>query len=55
LLIGALFGIPSPYMLITPQVDKKFDANGHLVDESFSNSIHTFITEFLWLAERIIP
>jgi NAD(P)H-dependent FMN reductase len=44
LLIGALFGIPSPYMLITPQVDKKFDANGHLVDESFSNSIHTFIS-----------
>ena len=54
LLVGALFGIPSPYMLITPQVDKKFDASGNLVDESFSNSIHTFLTEFLWLAERII-
>jgi NAD(P)H-dependent FMN reductase len=53
LLIGALFGIPSPYMLITPQVDKKFDAQGNLVDESFSNSIHTFVTEFLWLADRI--
>ncbi|MCW3080683.1 NAD(P)H-dependent oxidoreductase [Segetibacter sp.] len=53
LLIGALFGIPSPYMLITPQVDKKFDAAGNLVDESFYNSVHTFITEFLWLADRI--
>ncbi len=53
LLIGALFGIPSPYMLITPYVDKKFDALGNLVDQSFSNTINTFLTEFLWLAERI--
>ncbi|MCW3106129.1 MAG: NAD(P)H-dependent oxidoreductase [Segetibacter sp.] len=53
LLVLALFGIPSPYMLITPQVDKKFDAAGNLVDLAFSNSIHTFLTEFLWLAERI--
>ena len=54
LLINALFGIASPYMLITPYVDKKFDKEGNLVDQSFSNSIHTFLTEFLWLAERII-
>ena len=54
LLVGALFGIPSPYMLITPQVDKKFDEEGNLVDESFSNSINTFVTEFLWLAERMV-
>lgn len=54
LLALALFGIPSPYMLITPHVDKKFDAEGNLVDQSFSNSIHTFLTEFLWLAERIV-
>lgn len=54
LLVNALFGIASPYMLITPHVDKKFDSSGNLVDQSFSNSIHTFITEFLWLAERLI-
>jgi NAD(P)H-dependent FMN reductase len=54
LLVNALFGIASPYMLVTPFVDKKFDTNGNLVDQSFSNSIHTFLTEFLWLAERII-
>ncbi len=53
LLICALFGIPSPYMLITPQVDKKFDKEGSLIDESFSNSIHNFASEFLWLAERL--
>jgi hypothetical protein len=40
--------------LITPHVDKKFDAEGNLIDLSFSNSIHTFLTEFLWLAQRLI-
>ncbi len=54
LLIGALFGIPSPYMLVTPYIDKKFGTEGNLIDESFSNSVHTFVTEFLWLAERLV-
>jgi NAD(P)H-dependent FMN reductase len=49
----ALFGIPSPYMLVTPQVDKKFDADGNLVDLSFQKSIDTFVKEFLWLAEKV--
>lgn len=53
LLICALFAIPSPYMLVTPQVDKKFDKDGTLVDQSFSNTIHNFVSEFLWLAERL--
>lgn len=51
--ICALFGIPSPYMLVTPQVDKKFDKDGNLIDESFFNAIHTFVTEYLWLAENL--
>lgn len=50
----ALFGIPSPYMLITPQVDKKFDAEGNLVDPSFQKSIDLFIKEYLWLAEKLV-
>lgn len=53
LLIGALFGIPSPYMLVTPQVDKKFDENANLTDGSFQHSVNTFIHEFLWLAEKL--
>jgi NAD(P)H-dependent FMN reductase len=53
LLVSALFGIPSPYMLITPAVDKKFDAQGNLVDETFTNSINTFVSQFLWLGERL--
>ena len=53
LLVMALFGIPSPYMLVTPAVDKKFDKDGNLTDASFENAVHTFANEFLWLAERL--
>src|SRR6185503_5449419 len=52
LLINALFGIASPYMLIVGEVDKKFDAEGTLVDQSFYNHVHNFFTEYLWLAEN---
>jgi len=54
LLIPGLFGIPSPHMLIVPGVDKKFSPDGDLVDESFQNSVHNFVTEFLWLAEKLV-
>lgn len=50
----ALFGIPSPYMLITPTVDKKFATDGTLIDPSFQKSIDTFVHEFLWLAEKLV-
>ena len=53
-LVPALFGIASPYMLITPAVDKKFSEEGELLDESFQNAVHNFISEFLWLAERVV-
>ena len=53
LLIPALFGITSPSMLVIPAIDKKFNEDGTLADESFLNAIHTFTTEFLWLAERL--
>lgn len=53
-LIYALFGIGSPYMLVTPQVDKKFDAEGNLLDPAFRKSVDVFVNEFLWLAEKIV-
>lgn len=52
-LVPALFGVASPYMLITPTVDKKFGPDGELLDESFQNAVHNFITEFLWLSEKL--
>ncbi|HRH60505.1 MAG TPA: NAD(P)H-dependent oxidoreductase [Chitinophagaceae bacterium] len=54
LLINALFGIGSPHMLITPFVDKKFDEDGNLLDESFQRSADIFVKEFLWLAENLV-
>jgi NAD(P)H-dependent FMN reductase len=53
-LIYALFGIGSPYMLVTPYVDKKFDEEGNLVDQGFQKSIDTFLNEFIWLAEKLV-
>src|SRR5436190_4693413 len=53
-LIPSLFGIASPYLLIVPTVDKKFDEQGNLLDSSFEKSIHNFISEFLWLAEKVV-
>jgi NAD(P)H-dependent FMN reductase len=53
-LIPALFGIASPYLLIVPTVDKKFDAAGELIDSSFEKSVHNFIAEFIWLSESIV-
>lgn len=54
LLVPALFGLVSPYLLIVPAVDKKFSPDGNLLDDSFANSVHNFITEFLWLSEKIV-
>lgn len=53
LLVSALFGIPSPYMLITPHIDKKFDAEGNLLDQLFMKDVNNFCGKFLWLAERL--
>ena len=52
--IFALFGIGSPYMLVTPQVEKKFDIEGNLVDPNFQKAVDIFINEFLWLAEKLV-
>jgi chromate reductase, NAD(P)H dehydrogenase (quinone) len=53
-LVFALFGIGAPHMLITPHVDKKFDAAGNLIDPAFQKSIDVFTNEFLWLAEKVV-
>ena len=54
LLIPALFGLASPYLLVVPSVDKKFSPDGDLLETSFQNSVHNFITEFMWLSEKVV-
>jgi NAD(P)H-dependent FMN reductase len=53
LLIPALFGISLPQLLIVPQVEKKFDPKGILIDTAFQKNIDVFTREFLWLSEQI--
>jgi NAD(P)H-dependent FMN reductase len=53
-LVPALFGIASPYMLIVPSVESKFNAEGNLIDESFSRNVQNFISEFMWLAGNLV-
>ncbi len=53
LLVAALFGILSPYMLVVPAVERKFDEAGNLVEPGFQKAIDTFAGEFLWLAESV--
>lgn len=53
LLVPALFGIASPQLLISPQVDKKFDVEGNLIDPTFAKQVDLFLQEFLWLSSRI--
>ena len=55
LLVSALFGIGSPYMLLVPAIQNKFDEQGNLKDESFQKNIDVFVAEYLWLAESINP
>jgi NAD(P)H-dependent FMN reductase len=55
LLVAALFGIGSPYMMVVPTVQNKFDEEGNLIDDNFQKSIDVFVTEFLWLSESINP
>jgi hypothetical protein len=39
---------------VTPFVDKKFDTEGNLMDETYAKSIDLFVNEFLWLAESLV-
>jgi NAD(P)H-dependent FMN reductase len=43
LLVPGLFGIASPQLLVTPFLDKKFDAEGNLIDETYAKSIDLFV------------
>lgn len=49
----AVFGVPVAQMLIIGEVDKKFDPDGKLLADNFQSKIDLFVTEFLWLAEKL--
>lgn len=45
-------GIVSPYLLITPNIDKVFQ-DGKLMDANYGRRLDNFLKEFLWLAHAI--
>jgi NAD(P)H-dependent FMN reductase len=52
-LVPALFGIASPQLLIVPQANLKFDEQGNLTHKEFEKNISSFVSSFLWLAEKL--
>lgn len=52
-LVPAFFGIASPFFLLVPQVENKFDSTGKLIDGAFEKQVHQFLGEFLWLGETL--
>lgn len=53
-MICAFMGIPCPMMLLVPEVDKKFAESGELLETGFQRNIDSFLSEYIWLAERLI-
>jgi azobenzene reductase len=53
-LILHVFAYPMPTKLLVPFVDKAFDENGKLLDETVSKGMERFISEYKWFAEAII-
>lgn len=53
LLGGGFSAIVCPRMLITPHMDKKFDQDGRLTDDTFDQQVELFLSEFLWLTDRV--
>jgi azobenzene reductase len=53
-LILHVFAYPMPTKLLVPFVNKAFDENGKLIDETVDKGMERFITEYKWFAEAII-
>jgi NAD(P)H-dependent FMN reductase len=52
-LVFGLFGIATPRMLLVPEVDRKFNADGALLDHPFISQIQLFAEEFIFVARSI--
>lgn len=52
-LVLAIGGYPIPQMLLTGQVNQRFDETGNLLDPLFEKSLNNFTAGFTWLAEAV--
>ncbi len=53
-LVLGLSGYPIPQMLLVPEVNKKFNEQGTMVDAAFDKKISVFLDHFLWFTEAIV-
>lgn len=49
----ALWAIPSPQMLLIAAIQNKFDDQGAVLDENFTQSVTLFLNEFIWLSKAL--
>jgi len=52
-LVLALWAIPSPQLLLVPNVQDRLDEQGEYIDASFRSKVESFIDHYLWLASRL--
>ena len=52
-LVFGLCGVGVARMLIVPEVDKKFNEDGALLDPEFADGVGAFTREFLWLSAAV--
>ena len=54
ILLGAgLFTVVCPQMLLIPTIEKKINKEGEIIDPAFEKNVHNFVSEYLWLAEKL--
>jgi NAD(P)H-dependent FMN reductase len=53
-LILAIWALPIPQMLLVPEVHKKIDDLGTIIDPNFQKQVEQFVKEFLWASEAIL-
>lgn len=52
-LVLALFAYPIPQMMLVPDVQDKFNAEGELTDEAFAKKLDAYLKDYLWFAGAI--
>lgn len=53
LLTAGLMAYTVPQLLLVPKMHEKIDASGNLIDETFQKPVTNFISELIWITEKL--
>ena len=53
-LVLALWGFPTPQMLLVSNVRDRFDEAGRLFDEDLGKKMDAFLDKLIWFSEAIV-